>query len=412
MNTMISERTKRILLVSGFILSVFVIALLLYLAFFRPKPTPAPEETTPEAVAPGLGLPSAQEGAPSFAEEEFAEEVGLPQADEVARGGVTQTTELTTGPIFNPTLSGDGSKIHFYDQTDGKFYTIGTDGKIAALSDKKFRSVEKATWNNNAEKAILEFPDGSNVVYDFGAEKQVTLPKHWEGFDFSPVSDELAAKSIALDPNNRWIVLANADGSNVKSIQGLGENADDIEINWSPNDQVVAFADTAESVGSVDRKMIVPLGKEHENFKGLTVEGLNFSSTWSPDGKQLLYSVSGSYSNYRPLLWIVDASASSMAKNRRSLGINTWVEKCTWASPSTIYCAVPQTLPENAGLQPSLFGDIPDALYKIDVTTGTSSLIAIPDNEQTIKQLFVTKDESSLYYTNARTGKLEYLKLK
>jgi len=407
-----TDRMKRILFIVGFILSVFVIGFLLYIAFFRSAPVIQPTEQEILDEQTKNGFPTSKDGTQRTIENESTAVTGLTQADEIAKGGVTQTIELTTSAIFNPTLSGDGTRVQFYDEKEEKFYAINASGEIVSLSDKKFPSVEKATWDKTAEKAVLEFPDGSNIIYDFSTEKQVTLPKHWEGFDFSPVGDELAAKSIAIDPDNRWIVLSNADGTNVKSIQALGENADKVTVNWSPNDQVVGFSDTADGTGSLDRKIMIPLGKNQENFKGLTVEGLHFSSSWAPDGKQLLYSVSGSYSNYRPLLWTVEATSSSMGKNRKSLGLNTWVEKCTWSNQTTAYCAVPQNLPENAGLQPVVFENLPDSLYKIDLTTGTSSLVAIPSERKSMKQLFVTKDESALYFTNVQTGKLEFLKLK
>jgi hypothetical protein len=407
------EPTKRILLIAGFILSVIGIAYGLYAAFFRSERLPpAPEgEQGAEQTALG-GLSPAEPGAPT-AQEEINESVtGLSQADEVALGGITQTTELTSAPIENPALSGDGMNMNFYDNSDGKFYRIDAQGNVSALSNKKFPNVEQATWDKDANKAVVEFPDGSNIVYDFENETQVTLPNHWEDFDFSPVSDELIAKSIGIDPDNRWLVLSNSIGSNVKSIQALGENESKVQVNWSPNNQVVAFSDTAEGTGSFDRKVIIPLGKEEENFKGIEVEGLGFQSKWSQDGKRLLYSVSGSYSNYRPLLWIVDATSATMGKNRKSLSINTWVDKCAWASTSTVYCAVPQGLPPNAGLQPKLFSTLADAIYKIDVNTGLSSLIAIPDGEKPMTNLFVTQDQSSLYFTNGQTGNLELLKLK
>lgn len=407
-----SERTKRILLIVGFALSVILIAYALYYAFFRSERQSSVSETELISEETSGGLTLSDEGTPGVITEQPGTQTGLTEADEVASGGLTKTTELTSAPVLNTTLSGDGSKLNFYSNSDGKFYQIDAQGNIISLSNKEFPSVENATWDKDAKKAILEFPDGSNIVYDFENETQVTLPNHWEDFDFSPTSDELAAKSLGIDPENRWIVLSNSNGSNVKSIQALGENEDKVQINWSPNDQVVAFSDTADGLGSFDRKMMIPLGKENENFKGLTVEGLGFQSKWSPDGKQLLYSVSGSYSNYRPLLWIVDGTSATMGENRKSLPVNTWVEKCTWASSSTAYCAVPQGLPPNAGLQPKAFGTFPDAVYKIDVDSGTSSLIALPEGEKTLTNLFVTSDEKILYYTNFRTGNLETIKLK
>ena len=226
------------------------------------------------------------------------------------------------------------------------------------------------------------------------------------------MTDEIIAKSIALDPNNRWLVVSSDDGSRVKSIQALGMNEDKVDVNWSPNDQVVAFADTAPAIeGGLDRKVIYPVGKNQENFKGLVVEGLNFDSLWSPNGKQLLYSVTGDYSSNKPLLWIVDATTSTMGENRASLGLNTWVDKCAWSGSTSVYCAVPMDLPPNAGLRRSLYADKNDALYKIDLATGRSSLVALVQEATPMNDLTISRDESLVYFTN-KDGRLEVMKLK
>ncbi|MBI2473315.1 hypothetical protein HYV70_02045 [Candidatus Uhrbacteria bacterium] len=407
-----TERTKKLLLVGGFILSVFAIAFVLYLLFFKPAPPPATVEPTGAEIFTGE-LPTSLEGQIVRPTTETGETTtGLQEADTIARGGLTQTTELTTSAVYDTVLSGDGDKINYYNTADGRFYTIDEDGNVVALSQTQFPNAETVEWNKTSEKALIEFPDGSNIVYDFGSEKQVTLPNHWEDFDFSPTTDEVIAKSIALDPNNRWLVVASDDGSSTQSIQALGENADKVSVNWSPNDQVVAFAQTANAIqGGVDRNVIYPVGKNQENFKGLVVEGLNFDSLWSPSGKQLLYSVTGDYSSNKPLLWIVDATASTMGDNRRSLGLNTWVDKCDWSASSTVYCAVPLELPPNAGLQRSLYQNQPDAIYKIDLTTGRSTLVAIPAESTSVNDIQVSEDESLLYFSN-ENGQLELMHLK
>ena len=409
---LMTERTKKLFLVGGFILSVFIIAFVLYTLFFQSAPPQATVEEEPGATTGQL--PSSIE-----AEIREREEAGtaqgsgkLDEADEVARGGLTQTTELTTGAIFNSVLSGEGQTMNYYSANDGRFYTIDENGNVVALSDVQFPNAENVEWNKDSNKALIEFPDGSNIVYNFDSEKQVTLPSHWEDFDFSPVSDELIAKSIALDPSNRYLVVTSDDGSKTTSIQALGENQDKVDVSWSPNDQVVAFADTSDAIqGGLERNVIYPVGKNKENFKGLVVEGLEFDSQWSPSGRQLLYSVTGDYSQNKPLLWIVDATSSTMGDNRRSLGLNTWVDKCTWSSSSVLFCAVPLELPPNAGLQRSLYDDEPDALYKLDLSAGTSTLVAIPAEGTTMNHLQVTDDSSLLYFTNT-SGQLELMKLK
>lgn len=413
------EQQKRILSIILFIGSAVAIGFVMYIVFFGggEKLTPTKQPTTGEQ--PGTGtLPSSKEGVPGQAITPSVQGGGaLPKASPIASGGVTQTTALTTGPVENITISSDGNGVNFYNKSDGRFYTIDANGKIVKLSDQTFPEVEKVAWNQNAEKAVLTFPDESKIVYDFANETQVTIPKHWDDVEFSPTSDQLIAKSLAMDPNNRWLVIASDTGSNVVPIQALGENGDKVQVNWSPNDQVVAFADTSSVNGAdleagFDARMIYPVGKNQENFHGLLVEGFGFKSAWSPDGKTILYSVYSDYSQGKPLLWVVDGTSASMGDKRHSIGLNTWVDKCAWASGTIIYCAVPQNLPDNAGLQPTLYADLPDVLYKVDLTTNKLFIVAIPDTDTTMKNLSVSKDGSFLYYTDASTNQLKLIRLK
>ncbi|MFC1787936.1 hypothetical protein ACFLZY_01830 [Patescibacteria group bacterium] len=405
-----SEKQKRILTIVSFALSVIIIAGALYFVFFRPAPTPPLDQVTPGDTTTTGAFPPAGEFVPTEPEPETDQ---LRVSDSVARGGQTQTSQLTLEPVENPTLSGNGQGLNYYNPDDDRFYTIDKDGNAVALSNQQFPQAENVEWNKDSDKAIIEFPDGSNILYNFATKTQITLPKHWEDFDFAPTKDQFAAKSMALDPDNRWMVTSNDDGSNVKPFQALGFNEDKVIMSWSPNDQVVAFSDTAPPrQGSFERKLIIPIGKNKENYKGLLVEGLFFEPEWSPNGKQLLYSVTGDYSTLKPLLWVVDATPGTMGENRRSLGLNTWVDKCDFSSSTTVYCAVPQNLPPNSGLQRKLYENLPDSLYKVDLSTGRTTLVAIPDDLTTMENLKITKDESLLYFTNKASGRLESIKLK
>ncbi|OGL95795.1 hypothetical protein A2348_00180 [Candidatus Uhrbacteria bacterium RIFOXYB12_FULL_58_10] len=404
-----SERLKRILIIVGFIASVFGIAAGLYYAFFKP---PSPEPTVlPGEEGSETGLPSSGIAGERPATETTTGE--LPPASAIAAGGRTVTTAITQSDVANVELSGNGSSVNFYNPNDGKFYTVDANGNIVLLSSESFPGAENVEWNKDANKAVIEFPDGTNIVYDFNLERQVTLPSHWEDFFFSPVSDELEAKSNAVDPNNRWLVTANADGSNVDAFQALGENGDKVTVSWSPNDQIIAFSDTASSLsGGLDRKMILPIGLNGENYRGLTVEGLGFLPNWAPDGKRLLYSVAGDYSSNKPLLWAVDATPATMGENRHSLGLNTWADKCTFTSASVAYCAVPRNLPDNAGLQRALFANYPDSVYKVDILLSKVTLVAVPEEDVSMSSLQIGDDGATLYFVSGNDGTLQMMRLK
>jgi len=400
---------RNILIIIAMVLIVGAAGFAIYYFFFMAPAAPpgVPEE---EIEAPIGELPEAAEGI--IPAEEIEEEEALPEASPVAAGGITQVETVTpTVTASNATLSGDGSGVQFYDPVNGQFNKVLPDGTIEKLSDQVFFGVDEVTWDGEGQSAILEYPDGSNIVYDFQTKKQVTLPKHWEDFDFSPQNDQIVAKSIGLDPDNRWLIVSDKDGANAQAIEPLGENADKVQVNWSPNNQVIATSRTGEPMG-INQQQVLLVGKNHENFPGLVVEGWGFDYQWTPSGDRMVYDVYNMDNNYNPTLWVVDASGSNIGANRRYLKINTWAEKCTFSDNKTMYCAVPDYLPEGAGLQPELANDIPDTVYKIDLDTGRKTVVGKPADASTVSEMSITADGKYLMYVNQATGEISRMRLK
>jgi hypothetical protein len=402
----ISERTKKILMVVGFITFSIAVAVALYFAFFKAD---VPEEIIiNDVVTDTGGLIGADTGLVGTIEDSIPP-TGL-RPSTIAAGGLTQVTTLTAGSIGSPNLSTTGDSMNYYDPADDRFYMIDPDGNVVQLSDQKFPDVDNVSWAEQGDKAVIEFPDGSNVIYNFETETQVTLPTHWEDFDFSPAGDEIIAKSLAIDPENRWLVITSDDGTRTTSVAELGNNDDKVQVNWSPSDQVVAFSDTGPLTSGFGRATILAIGKNQENFPGLVVEGVNFEAVWTPRGDQVLYSVAGEINNYKPLLWVAGGSGDDIGSSRRSLGIETWVDKCTFSGVSTVICAVPQYLPNNSGIQPTIAEDTYDYLYEIDINTGFSALLAIPEEQQQIENLSVSEDGSNIFFTD-EFGVLQMIRL-
>lgn len=401
---------KKLLLIILFVALIAGAGYAIYFFFFRGVTPPAvPEEGV---IIPGAELPEAAPGVPPEAAPEAAAPPALPTASPVAIGGVTQVNTLT--PITAPqdiTLSGDGQSLQYYDADTGIFSRVLADGTVQNLSNEVFYNVENATWDNDANSAILEYPDGSNILYDFETKRQVTLPKHWEDFDFSPQGDQIVAKSIGIDPDNRWLLVSDRDGSNAQAIEPLGDNADKVDIKWSPNNQVIATSRTGQPLG-INQQQVLLVGKHGENFPGLTVEGWGFDYEWSTSGDRMVYNVYNTKSNYNPTLWVVDASGNNIGQNRKYLKVNTWAEKCTFHDNATLYCAVPDYLPEGAGFQPSVADGIPDTIFKIDVATGQKTTIGKPEDASTIKNMYTSSDGKYLFYVDQATGRLNKMRLK
>jgi len=379
-----SERTKKILLFSLLAAGTIALAFLLYFFFKKVAPT-APPTGAGVPTGPAAGgqfTPAGQRVATTTAGGAGAQ-AGLPTAGAIP--GVKPSyyqpepvTKIASEKVSYFSIGPTGG-TRFYNPNDGKFYQVSPDGTSKTLSDQTFYNVKNVTWAPKNNKAVLEYPDGSKIIYDFEKQKQATLPKHWSEFSFSSDGAEIAAKSVGLSPENRWLVTVNDDGTGTKLIEPMGENADKVIVDWSPSRQAVAFSMTGNALG-LYRKEVLLIGLNGENFKSLTVEGMGFKPQWSPTGKQLLYSVYSDRSNYKPELWLTNSYGQDIGSGRKNLELNTWANKCAFSGDETLYCAVPRNLPQGSGISPAVADSSYDDFYKVDLKTGLKTLVNISDN--------------------------------
>ncbi|MFA6428617.1 MAG: hypothetical protein WCW02_03695 [Candidatus Buchananbacteria bacterium] len=406
---------KKILMIAGFLILAVFLAVLLYLVFFQPATTPNEplNNNLNQDELPNTNLNLNAQSNTNSSGLTPSGEITQPQTNTntapalVANGGLTEVNQLTENSVIS--LTSESAKVIYYQATDGKFYTLNANGQPQALSDKIFYSVQKATWSPDRSQAILEYPDGSKIVYNFQTKKQVTLPKHWQDFSWSPSGGQIAAKSLGLDSDNRYIIVSNADGSQAKIIESIGNNADNFIINWSPNQQIIASYSNGLDF---DRQKIYFVGLNQENFKGMTVPGRGLQTKWSTAGDLLLYSVYTSTNGYRPELWVASGLPNTMGEARRSLKVNTFADKCAFADNQTLYCAVPTDPVENSGLLPDLLKNIPDKLQKINLGTGLVTEIATLPTNYTINKLIAASDNSAIYFTASNQMGLFSIKLK
>jgi len=404
---------KRVFLILTFLLFVSGIAYLLYLYFFKPSFTAEPPEQ-PTTTGQGGRLTPSPEG-PGQIITEPGGEGGVPTTEEIveasekAEGGLTKSPKVSEAPVLKPVLDANGNDINYYNRSDGKFYRLNADGQAVALSDKVFHNVENITWSPTGQKAVLEYPDGSNIVYNFNTGKQATLPKHWEDFDFSPQGDKLIMKSIGLDVENRWLAISNDDGSGSKPLEFIGKNAYKVIPSWSPNEKIVAMY-TKDL--DFNRQEVFFVGQNKENFKSTIVEGRGFDPMWAKDGERLAYSVYELSGEMKPELWVVDADSDTIGSNRKKLNIQTWASKCTFADKETMYCGVPEYLEEGSGLFPEMAKNTRDNLFRINVRSGEKELVAIPEGNYNMNNLVISQDGKNLYFTDSQDSFMHKIEIK
>lgn len=342
----------------------------------------------------------------------------LTQAEisEVAKGAFTKANVLNDESVKGVKKDKEVDSFNYLSAEDNKFYRISFEnGEKILLAAEIFPFVDKVTWSPDGNKVVLQYPDGAAISYDFMTNKKTTLPTGLEGPSFDQSANNIAYKFISNREEDNWLVVTDTNSNQSRAVEAIGDQGDKVQVDWSPNNQVVALY--RKSVG-LEREEIFFIGLNDENYKSLVVEGSNFSGIWSPAGDKILYSAISSENNYNPILWIVDGEGDNIGNNNFNLGLVTWADKCAFSGDGqTVYCAVPISLPEAAGMYPEIINDSADVFYQINLETGVSKLIAYPVLSENlekfqVKQLFVSDDNGKLFFWDNFTDKIYYLRLK
>lgn len=396
---------KRIALIIGFILVTIGLGIALYYVFFAPKSALAPDQ--PGGPSQNGQFPTANDGTLSPVDTGTGSS-GLPTSNNSAsqnppsQPAQTDTTpplvtKVVNAPIQNVSVGKNGG-ARLYNESDGKFYRVDANGKMQALSDTTFYGVSSVAWSPVQDEAIIEYPDGANIYYNFQTKKQVTLPAHWEQFDFAADGSQIVAKSLAFSEENRWLITSDPQGNSIKPIEPLGANASKVIVDWSPSGEALALARTGDPI-EADRQEVLFVGQYGENFKSLIVEGRDLRTEWSPTGQKLLHSVYSARSGYIPELWIANASGDAIGSGRKLLGVNTWADKCAFSDDRYVYCGVPTSIEKGAGFVPALADSTPDTIVRVDTQTGLKQSIKT-DGVHTVDTIFVGDNGKTLYFTD------------
>lgn len=409
---------KQILAAIGFVILIALIGYAIYYVFFRPAPPAAPVANVP--AYPG-GLPPAAPGVPPVtvvvppsvlppAPGIFIPPTPAPAAPSIstqATGGIVAPVTVVGANGQFASISSNGTSLNYYDNSTGLFSKVNDDGTITLLSPQIFSNVKNVTWAPTTDKAVLEFNDNTKIIYDFVSKQSYTLPDQFADFSFSPDSKQLAAKDLKINPEDRWLVVVDDKGKNKQLLEHLGNNDNRVVVKWNPAGNIVATS--AKSIDNA-RAEVILLTKDGTQYNKLLVQGRDLRYQYSSDGNTMVYSVWNQASNYQPSLWITSTNPQFIDQGRIDTGLKTWADKCAFQASDAIYCAVPRTLSDFAGIDPSTQDGVDD-IYRIDPRTGASTLIAQPIVPAQISSVSTTSDGKTLYYTEAATGAIRKIEL-
>lgn len=430
------EKTKKILMFVGFIGFVIVVAFLIYIVFFKPTKINTPVDNGnvdnntgnfPVNTSDGYGITNQNNGGNTIINNgnnvgtnNISGEVDniknntdvVADITNIANGGITRGSLVSDKNNSSTTIS--GNNLLSFDSTDGGFYKIDLEsGNRTLLTQDKFKGASNIVWAPTDSVAVIEFPDGSNVSYDFNKDKQYVLPQNWYDFSFQKDGEKLAFMTDSNNYDNRWLSVANIDGSGFKALEPLGNNADKVDVMYSPNEQIVALSRTGEPVGTFQQKVLL-VGLNGENFEDLLIEGRGFNPLWTKKGDKVIYDAYNKESNYNPNIWVVNATAESAGTGSKSLNLKTWVNKCGFNSTGTlVYCAVPRELPDGAGMFPDMMdeAEIYDDIYVVNIYTGYKKIVAKPETDVSISKIIISDDDKTLYYQDKFSGAIYSIKL-
>lgn len=408
---------KKILILVGFIVVSLALAFLIVWVFFlQGGPTStSPAPGTPGGQLPGTGSGGFGSGTTFPIGSGTTAPDGSAQIDQIAQGGLTNLLPLSKDRVIGATLTGDGRDVSFYDPGTGQFFRLSNDGRSKTLmTDETFFSVQSVAWSANKNKAVLEFPDGANIVYDFNSRSSVTLPPETVDHVFAPNTDNLAFKIETENDDDNWLVMTDSQGGNPNFIEPIGDRGDLVQVAFSPNEEVIAVYH--KPIGPAKEEIFM-IGKSGENFKSFFVDGLNFKGKFSPDGQRMLYHVMAASDLYNPSLWIVDVRGLSVGLNKFALNLETWVDKCTFSKNNRhVYCAAPRSLAAGTGLSVGAEKTTNDIFYRVDLDTGLKKLIAEPANasgpiEVAVTDIWLDSNEQYIFFWDGLSGGIYRLQL-
>lgn len=304
--------------------------------------------------------------------------------------------------------------VRFAEKGTGYLYDINAHGENGKkVSGTVIARTAEAIFGDNGESVILRYikDDNQTIASFLGHVVPSTLTSLNDGTlkgDFLP--DEIPAVTISPDQKNFLFLLPTANG-----VAGISMKTDGTAkkqlfkssfsewlLDWPSTGPVLTTKANADTPGYT--YLVTTSGTSSGVFQKILGSINGLTTKMSPDGKALLYSVSGGNGFGLHLLRLKEGIDIN-------LGLQTFPEKCTWTPDSAvIYCAVPEAPARlsypDAWYQGSTH--FRDTFWKIDAVIGTTTSInngegkvldatnlAVDDHVRYL--FFINKNEGSLW---------------
>lgn len=317
--------------------------------------------------------------------------------------------QISKEPVVGATLSPDGTHVRYFKQTSGHlFETEFTGANEIRISNVTIPAILDVDWTGSKTYAVINYyTDGETrrLYSHYNGTTTVSsafLPNNIQEITTSQVDDMIAYTVFERD--NTILFTARPNNTSIKNIATLP--VPDFELSW-PAAGTIALKQKSSAYAP---SFLFTLNPSSKLLTRILAEKEGLDVLWSPNGNRMLF-METTNEGTQTLLSVT----TLIDNNIIALPFVTLPEKCVWAPASNniLYCAVPETIPRGTNLPDEWWqGTISfdDILWYINIDTGERRQI-LPPHQLDAVHLFLSKDESFIFFTNKKDGTLWSLRL-
>jgi len=318
--------------------------------------------------------------------------------------------QISAEPVVGAALSPDGSRVRYFKHTSGHLYENEFAGtKEIRISNITIPAILEVKWTRSKAYAIISYyADGEirRLYSHYSGTSTVSsafLPSDIQNITTSLADDMIAY--MVLANGEPILFVARPDNTNIRKIFTLP--APDFELSW-PAANTIALKQKSSAYAS---SFLFTLNPSSKLLTRVLAQKEGLDVLWSPDGSRFL-----SLETRKEGTQIILGVVSLKNNNVIALPFATLPEKCAWApsEKNTLFCAIPESIPRGANLPDEWWQgavSFSDALWRINIETGEQTQL-LPAYQLDAINLFLSKDESFLFFTNKKDGSLWSLRMK
>lgn len=301
---------------------------------------------------------------------------------------IKELKNLSRREAVSVTTSADGNNILYYEKNTGKVFEANLDtAQEGIVSATILPNFIKTIWAPNKKEVVSLFytPQGNEFkYYNYNTKRSVGLALNISSVVFSPDSSQIAY--FETNKDGGAIFISQPDGSIGKKI--LNTRISNLELSWPKND-LLAFKTRDDYSGNWS---VFTLSKDGALVKLLESEN-GLENKWSLDGSKLLFSHIDE--NGVKVLSIKNLDSGEEIK----LSPVITASKCSWSIDNkTIVCAIAKPL-----------NSLREELFEINTEDKSQKLIASPEKDINVSDIFLSSLENYIIIQNAIDGELYYI---